>query len=61
MKLQSPPVTTASTVKLFPRLAATRLATSTRLPNDRALVRARLLRMILDSERVRRHDRPSAS
>jgi hypothetical protein len=35
---------------------------SAKRPNDRAQVRARLLRMILDNERSRRHEhRPNAS
>jgi hypothetical protein len=40
----------------------TRVATARQLQNDRTQMRARLLRMILDNERVRRHDHhPNAS
>jgi hypothetical protein len=57
-------------VKLFPRLATAKIASNvgrfdrsdgTR-DTDASRVRARLLKMILDNERTRRHDwRPSAS
>ena len=58
-------------VKLFPRLAPAVVVTKVRIErissanpyqDERAKVRARLLRMILDNERSRRYDhRPNAS
>ncbi len=64
MLRQQTPKLSTPTVKLFPRLAPTVIATQVRIDrqNDRAQVRARLLRMILDNERSRRNDRrPNAS
>ena len=44
------------------RHAAARLAKTNPQPDEHALLRARLLRMILDNERARRYDnRPNAS
>ena len=57
-------------VKLFPRLATAKITSTVGRFNrpdgtrdtDVSRVRARLLKMILDNERTRRHDwRPSAS
>jgi hypothetical protein len=59
--------TATATVKLFPRLAPVRVLATQVERGNRAEVRARLLKMILDNERARRFgdrhvgDRPNAS
>lgn len=69
MLRQQTPKPSIPTVKLFPRLAPTVTTTQVRIERsnkqqyqtDGAQIRARLLRMILDNERSRRHDqRPNA-